>query len=105
MENLPVRDAPRQRMNREESWHKTAPPLRHHGCTKGKSCSLLASPYPFSVVASRPTPATLAPISAASRQKLAFLMPFRLGLSAKTGSRRTGSFKRYPEIGRVSFPQ
>ena len=39
---------------------KTAPRLRHHRRTKGKSCSLLDSAYHYSFVVSGPMPATLA---------------------------------------------
>src|SRR5262245_37725027 len=58
MENLPVRGAPRRRTIREKSPHKTAPPPRHRGCTKGKSCSWLASSSPFFLVMSSRMPAT-----------------------------------------------
>src|SRR5207247_2375879 len=60
MENLLVRGATRQRMNRERSWHKTALRPRRRHCTKGKSCSLLASPYHFSLIVSSPMAATVA---------------------------------------------
>src|SRR3954463_12190363 len=45
MENLPARGAPRQRTNRERSWHKSAPRPRRRRRTKGKSYFLLACPY------------------------------------------------------------
>jgi hypothetical protein len=52
----PVRGAPRRRTNRERSWRKTALRPRRRDRTKGKSCSLLASPCHFSIETSHPRP-------------------------------------------------
>ena len=52
--NETVRAGLRRRTNRERSWRKTVPRPRRDRRTKGKSCSLLASPCHFSIEMSHP---------------------------------------------------